>query len=307
MGRLIVTGATGFIGRPAVQRAVEQGFSVHAISRRMPDTAHPGVAYHVADLVGQRERAHALIREIGASHLLHLAWFAEPGSFWTSRENFRWVAATLDLAAAFADAGGRRFVGAGSCAEYDWQQGVCREDVTPLEPSTPYGVAKDAVRRLLGSWSLAAGVDVAWGRVFFVYGPGEHPDRLVASVARALLRGARAPCTEGSQRRDFLHVRDVAEAFIALVASPYAGALNIASGQPTEVRALVQRVAAEIGRPDLPDFGALPAPNAPPLIVGDTSRLNEALHWVPRFDLDAGLRDAIAWHRARTGSPGAPQ
>jgi nucleoside-diphosphate-sugar epimerase len=273
----------------------------------MPDTAHPGVAYHVADLVGQRERAHALIREIGASHLLHLAWFAEPGSFWTSRENFRWVAATLDLAAAFADAGGRRFVGAGSCAEYDWQQGVCREDVTPLEPSTPYGVAKDAVRRLLGSWSLAAGVDVAWGRVFFVYGPGEHPDRLVASVARALLRGARAPCTEGSQRRDFLHVRDVAEAFIALVASPYAGALNIASGQPTEVRALVQRVAAEIGRPDLPDFGALPAPNAPPLIVGDTSRLNEALHWVPRFDLDAGLRDAIAWHRARTGSPGAPQ
>lgn len=307
MARLIITGATGFIGRPAVQRAVEQGFTVHAISRRLPDSPHPGVAYHVADLLGQRERAHALVREIGASHLIHLAWFAEPGLFWTSRENFRWVASTLDLAEAFADAGGHRLVGAGSCAEYDWGQGLCTEGATPLEPSTPYGVAKDAVRRLLGSWSRAAGVSVAWGRVFFVYGPGEHPDRLVASVARALLRGARAPCTEGSQSRDFLHVRDVADAFVALAESQYEGALNIASGQPTEVRALVQRVAVEIGRPDLLDLGALPASNAPPLIVGDTGRLGEALHWVPHFDLDAGLRDAIAWHRAQAGSPGAPE
>jgi nucleoside-diphosphate-sugar epimerase len=298
MARLIVTGATGFIGRPAVRRAVERGFAVEALCTRLPDDPYPGVRYHAVNLLEDRDRARAVVRDIGASHCLHLAWYAEPRRFWTSRENFQWVGATLDLAEAFAAGGGLRFVGAGTCAEYDWNHGVCREYSTPLEPATPYGIAKDAVRRLLVSWSREAGISAAWGRIFFVYGPGEHRDRLVASVVRALLRGARAPCTEGSQRRDFLHVRDVADAFVTLVGSPYEGAVNIASGEPVEVRALVQRIAAEIGRPDLLDLGALPSPDAPPLVAGDTRLLRETLRCSPHFDLVSGLRDAIRWHRA---------
>jgi nucleoside-diphosphate-sugar epimerase len=301
---LIITGATGFIGRHAVQSAVQHGFEVHGLGTRLPDDPHPGVTYHVVDLLDDRARARDIVREIGASHCLHLAWYAAPAVFWASRENFRWAAATLDLAEAFADAGGRRLVGTGSCAEYDWSQGFCSEGVTPLEPATPYGVAKDAVRRLLRSWSREAGVSFAWGRIFFVYGPGEHPDRLVAYVVRALLRGERARCTDGSQSRDFLHVRDVADAFVRLAASGHEGALNIGSGQAVPVRSLVQRIASEIGRPDLVDFGARPSPEGPALLFGDTRRLREALQWAPHFDLESGLRDVIAWHRAQPDAHG---
>jgi nucleoside-diphosphate-sugar epimerase len=294
---LIITGATGFIGRVAVAKAAASGFAVHALCRRVPDDAHTGVTYHAVDLIDDRHRARGLIRGLGASHWLHLAWYVEPGRFWTSRENFRWVAATLDLAESFADGGGRRLVAAGTCAEYDWAEGYCREGTTPLEPATPYGVAKDALRRLLAAWSEQARVSFAWGRVFFNYGPGERPERLVSSVIRSLLRGKRARCTDGSQRRDFLHVSDVADAFVRLTASEYEGAVNIASGQPVEVRSVVQHIAAAIGRPDLLDLGALSRGEEPPLLVGDTRRLRGALQWAPRFDLESGLEDTIAWHR----------
>ena len=262
------------------------------------------MTYHEIDLLEDRQRARALVRDIGASHCLHLAWYTAPRLFWTSRENYRWTAATLDLAEAFAEGGGHRMVGAGTCAEYGWHHGFCSEAVTPLEPATPYGIAKNAVRGLLESWSREAGVSVAWGRIFFVYGPGEHADRLVASVVRSLLRGEPARCSDGSQVRDFLHVHDVADAFVTLVAGQYAGAVNIASGNPVQVRAVAQRIAEEIGRPDLLDFGTLPSRQAPPLLFADTRRLRDTLQWSPHFDLDSGLRDAVAWHRG-SPSPGA--
>jgi nucleoside-diphosphate-sugar epimerase len=302
MARLMISGATGFIGRVAVDRAVASGFAVDALCRRVPDASRPGVTYHAVDLLDDRDRACGLIRGLGASHWLHLAWYVEPRRFWTSRENYRWVAATLDLAEAFAEGSGRRLIAAGTCAEYDWRQGLCSEDTTPLEPATPYGVAKDGLRRLLSSWSAQAGVSFAWGRVFFNYGPGERPERLVSSVIRSLLRGERARCTDGTQRRDFLHVRDIADAFVTLAASEYEGAVNIASGEPLEVRTLVQRIGAVIGRPELLDIGALPSPDEPPLVVGDVRRLREGLRWSPQFDLDAGLEDTIAWHRGKPSS-----
>jgi nucleoside-diphosphate-sugar epimerase len=301
VARLIVTGATGFIGRPAVQIAVERGFTVDALCTRRPGDPHPGVTYHEIDLLEERQRARGLVREIGASHCLHLAWYTAPRLFWTSRENYRWTAATLDLAEAFAQGGGQRLVGAGTCAEYGWHHGFCSEAVTPLEPATPYGIAKNAVRDLLESWSREAGVSLAWGRIFFVYGPGEHRDRLVASVVRALLRGERARCSDGLQVGDFLHVRDVADAFVTLVAGQFAGALNIASGNPVQVRAVAQQIADQIGRPDLLDFGSLPSPQGSRLLFADTRRLRQALKWSPQFDLDVGLRDAIAWHRRHGG------
>lgn len=301
MARLIVTGGSGFIGRAAVTRARAAGFDVVAIGRHPPERAGSGVTHYAVDLIAERERACSLFREIGASHWLHLAWYVEHGRFWHARENFAWVAATIDLAEAFARGGGRRLVAAGSCAEYEWGHGLCREDSTPMEPATPYGVAKDALRRLLQSWSGEAGVSVAWGRVFFVYGPGERRERLVPSVTWSLLAGGVARCTHGTQRRDLLHVSDVADVFVRLLTSDYEGPLNIGSGEAVELQTVVRRIADIIGRPDLLELGAAVAPNEPLLLAADTTRLAEVLQWSPAFDLDSGLCDTIAWHRRDIG------
>jgi nucleoside-diphosphate-sugar epimerase len=188
---------------------------------------------------------------------------------------------------------------AGSCAEYDWTgDGVCVEGQTPLRPATLYGTCKDAARRVCEALAEQLGVGVAWGRVFFLYGPGEDERRLVAAVAKALTAGERAATSEGTQVRDFLHVDDVAGAFAALVDAEATGAVNIGAGEGVAIREVVEEIARAAGRPDLLDVGALPArPGDPPLLVPRVERLRSEVGYEPSTPLDAGLDDTVQWWR----------
>ena len=297
MRRVLVTGASGFVGRPALGALAARGFDVHAVARGAPDDATPGITWHAADLLDAARRR-SVVDAVGASHLLHLAWYAEPGAFWSARENAAWVAATVALVDEFALAGGRRATLAGTCAEYDWTApGPLAEDA-PLAPATYYGTCKDATRRVVEGLAAAAGLSLAWGRIFFVFGPGEDARRLVAGVARALVAGERAATSAGAQRRDFLHVDDVAGAFAALLDSPVEGAVNIASGEAASVRAVAEALAQAAGRPDLLDVGAVPRrAGEPEEIVADVSRLRDEVGFRPRRSLSDGLADTVRWWR----------
>ncbi len=284
-GRVLVTGGGGFIGRHAVPLLRARGFEVLAPSHAEADLLAPGVAA-------------ALVARLRPTHLLHLAWNATPGRFWTAPDNLDWVAASLALHRAFAAAGGRRAVCAGTCAEYDWSHAELDEATTPCTPATLYGTAKDALRRLL--MASPEGVSLAWGRVFFLYGPGEAPGRLVSDVVTALLAGQEARCGEGLVQRDFMHVADVAGALVALLASDVTGPVNIASGECLPLRRVIDEAARQIGRPDLLRYGARPSPPGEPTrLAAATRRLREEVGFTPRFPLDAGLADTIAWWRGR--------
>lgn len=297
-----MTGATGFIGRNSLQPLLDLGYEVHAVARRVPARSPAeGVVWHSADLLDDHA-TERLVNEVGATHLLHFAWYAEPGRFWSSPENASWVQSTLNLMLRFHAAAGERAVLAGTCAEYELDCGFCSELVTPLRPQTLYGISKNAVRAVAMSLADVVGLSVAWGRVFFVYGPAEHPARLVSSLITRLLRGEPAECTDGRLIRDFLHAGDVASAFVTLLDSDVRGAVNVASGEPVSILAVAERVADIIGRPELLRPGALPSrPGDPPLIVGDIRRL-EQLAWRPAWTLETGLAATVEWWRGRLRS-----
>lgn len=295
-GRVLITGATGFVGRHAVPALQALGFEVHGVGRRPLG----GTAMHTADLLVENERR-ALIADLRPSHLLHLAWDAEPGRYWTSASNLDWVAATLDLAKAFAAQGGRRFVGAGTCAEYAWGASRFDEATTPCQPATLYGAAKDGTRRILTAYAENHGIRLAWGRLFFLYGPGERRGRLVSDAVHALMTGTSFPTSTGHQRRDFLHVADAAAALAALVASDVTGPVNIGSGTAVPVRALLDGLAARIGNAEHLAYGArLLNPTEPAAIEAGTRILTEAVGFRPRFSLERGLDDTVAWWRAHS-------
>ena len=302
MTRVLVTGASGFIGRNAVAPLVERGFEVHGVGRRRSADLPGEVVWHEADLLTAEDRA-AVVGKVQASHLLHLAWYSEPGRFWAAPENLGWVGATVELLQAFAAAGGRRAVLAGTCAEYDWEvAGRCVENETPLRPVTLYGICKDATRRVCEGLADGPELDVAWGRIFFLYGPGEHPDRLVASVARALVRGDRAPTSEGRQIRDFMHVADVAAAFAAITASDVTGSVNVGSGTGVAVRDLARAIATAAGGEDRLDLGAMPPrPGEPAELVADVNRLRDEVGYLPAITLSAGVADTVGWWRTQEG------
>jgi nucleoside-diphosphate-sugar epimerase len=231
---------------------------------------------------------------------LHLAWVTAPGAYWTSLENINWVQASLALMQMFKEQGGERLVVAGTCAEYNWSYGFCSEQITPLAPNTLYGVCKNSLGQMLAAFAEQTGLSAAWGRIFFLYGPHEYPQRLVPYVINALLRGQPALCTHGDQIRGFLYVEDLGEALVRLLESNVSGPVNIDSGHPVALKEVILKIAGKLKRPNLIHLGARPTPaNEPLLLVGDTRRLTEEVKWQPRFDLDEGLEKTIAWWKAQ--------
>ncbi|MBV9773458.1 MAG: NAD(P)-dependent oxidoreductase [Gemmatimonadetes bacterium] len=299
MKRVLLTGATGFIGRHAVETLLARGYEVHAVASPTGATPSAGVTWHRGDLLDPGT-AGRLAAEVRPSHLLHFAWYVEPGAFWTSPENLRWVGATLELLRAFRESGGARAVLAGTCAEYEWGHDVCTEGATPLAPATLYGACKHAVREAGSAYARQSGLSLAWGRIFLLYGPHEPPGRLVSSLATSLLKGEPAACSRGTQLRDLLHVQDVADAFVALLGSGVEGPVNVGSGTPVAVSEVAVELGRAAGRPELVRLGALPdRPGDPPRLCADVSRLRDATGWRPRYDLAAGLGHTVEWWRAR--------
>ncbi len=298
MNRVLVTGASGFIGRQCVPLLVSKGYEVHAVSRRRPsEAALPNVCWHEADLLAPGCAA-KLIGQVRPDTILHLAWYALPGKFWEARENLDWVRASLELLCAFADSRGRRIVAAGSCAEYGSTAGECLENATPLLPTTLYGASKHALERILHFSSKQTGLVSAWGRIFFLYGPHEHPSRLVAYVVRSLLQGEPALCSEGSQIVDFIHVEDAASAFVALLESEVQGPVNIGSGSPIAVRDVLQEIGRQLGRAELIRFGSRAASPETDRLWANTQRLQKEVGWLPRYSLSSGITQMIEWCRS---------
>ena len=297
MKRVLVTGASGCVGRQAVPLLIHRGWEVHAVALGEAPSDFPGPVWHVGNLLDPSD-AKRVVDEAGADALLHLAWFIAPGQWARSPENLDWVTVSLALGRAFRERGGRRMVSAGSCLEYDWDYGFCSERLTPCRPHTLYGTAKHALRLMLEGYAHESGLSLAWGRIFFLYGPWEHPDRLIASVIRSLLKGERARCSHGMQVRDYLYAGDVAGALVTLLESDLTGPVNIASGQAVTLRQLAGRAGELLGLRDRIDFGAIPsAPTDKPLVVGDVSRLATELGWRPAFTVDDGLGRTIEWWR----------
>ena len=297
MGRVLVTGAAGFIGLPLLSALRRGGAEVHALSRDPLPTRALGVHAHRVDLA-DAPALEALMRELAPERLVHLAWYTAHGSFWSAPENLAWVGRSLQLMHAFVRHGGRRVVMLGSCAEYDWRAAgePLNEARAPLAPATLYGAAKDALRRVAAVYAAQEEVEFAWGRPFFLYGPRESPARLVPSVIRALLAGEDADISGGGQIRDFMYVEDLAGALVALLASSVTGEINLASGAGIGVGDLVERIAGLIGGPGSVRRGALPdRPGDPPRLVADIARLREEVGYRPRWTLAAGLEATIAW------------
>jgi nucleoside-diphosphate-sugar epimerase len=281
--RVLLTGATGFIGSHVARELVRRGHEVHCTVRPSSDRRR------IRDI--ERDlRVHVAPMDavpVEPDVAIHLAWYAVPGKYLEAPENLECLEASRRLLSRLRC----RAVFAGTCFEFDTRLGRLSE-TSPTRPTTLYARTKDELRR-----EVERRLDSVWVRFFYQYGPWEDQRRLVPSVIRSLLRGEPARVSPGEQRRDFLHVEDVARAVADVAESRLSGPVNIGSGRAPAVREIVTTLGRLAGRPELVELGAVPYyPGEPMLIVADNAKLRST-GWVPRYGLEEGLRHTLEWWR----------
>lgn len=290
--KILITGASGFIGRPTAHHIVDHG---HEVLAPHSWESSPENGLDLLDLVA----VETYLSRHRPEGLVHLAWDTTPGAYWEKPANLAWTAASLRLLEAFARHGGRRAVVAGTSAEYSWKSSdPLDEEKTPLKPDSLYGACKDSLRRILEAWAPGAGLSLAWGRIFCPYGPHEKASRLIPQLITRLEAGELLPFDSGHLTRDFLHVDELGSAFATLFDSGFEGAVNLASGEDLTIREVLTQLGRSLGRTDQIQFDQLPNPEGqPPRVVASTERLQTAIGWKPFKSNKERLKETCLWWR----------
>jgi UDP-glucuronate decarboxylase len=304
--RVLVTGASGFIGSHVVRTLVAAGHQIAFISRTTQDRLwrlqdiSSGVVYipgNLDDLASIKPTLLAWQPEA----CVHLAWYTQPGRYLEAEDNLTSLSNAISLVQFLAQAGCRKFIGVGSCAEYDTDRRYLQES-SPTRPATLYAAAKLSFYLLGQQMTRSLDMDFVWARIFNLYGPFEDARRVVPAAIQTLWRQENFPATTGQQVRDYLHVEDIALAFCHLVEQKIDGIFNIASNKPVRVRTLLESVGQQMGTPELIRFGELGDREwEPSFICGDNRRL-VGLGWVPSYDLVTGIRQTCDWWRKQLQS-----
>lgn len=292
MKRVLLTGSTGFIGSHVTAELLRRGYEVHAAVYGPPAPEQPGLVQHELSLL-DAPAVESFLAEHGFESLIHLAWYVGPKCHVHSL-NVDWVAASLHLLQAFARHGGKSFLGAGTCSEYEYKYGYLTEDLTPTNPGTLYGNGKNAVYHLARLFCAQEGLAFKWPRIFNLYGPHEKPQRLMPAVICSCLRGEDVRVSDCLKFQDYLHVEDTARGIVDVFESDLQGAVNISSGMPVQLREIVCKIAELTGFKGNILWGAIPAAFGDDLVVGNNERL-KSIGWAPQYTLEEGLTQTINW------------
>lgn len=298
MPRLLITGASGFIGRALVDALVARsGYELHAVTWGTPKVPlSEQVAWHECSLL-EHKSVDALFAKIKPDSLIQLAWCADHATYWKDPANFDWLCANLNIARVFMRQGGRRAVFAGTSAEYDWSaQSPLNEIETPLKPQMLYGSCKLAAYWAIQSFFEQEGVSWAWARFFNPFGSYEDRRRLIPKVCLKLLAGEKLEFDAALSQRDFLHVDDVGSALAALALSEVQGPVNVGSGAPTSVRHVVTALARLMQKDDSVSFSG--TDGVADAVVADVTRLRDEVGWSPSRTLEERLQETCDWWRS---------
>jgi nucleoside-diphosphate-sugar epimerase len=261
MSVVLVTGASGFVGRHVLACLRTGGVPLRLIARpqraNLLAAACPEAQLLLSPDLFLEDSRWWTTACAGVDTVLHLAWHTEPKSYLTSPLNLTCLKGSLDLAQGALAAGVRRFIGIGTCAEYDLTDGSVYPD-SPLRPTNLYAAAKAGLFQTLSQFLPQQGVSFLWARLFYLYGEGEHPDRLVPYLRRELAAGRSVQLSSGRQIRDYLAIEEAASQICELALGEAQGAMNVCSSIATTVREMAERIADEFGRRDLLQYGARP-------------------------------------------------
>ena len=285
MKRVLLTGATGLIGKYALQPLIDEGFEVFAVSSKeqMPQI---GIRWIEADLLNFSSIGE-IFETIKPQYLLHFAWDTTPGSYLESNLNFEWVVASLEMLKQFNLHGGKRAVFAGTCFEYEFKEEPLRED-GKLNPTSTYAKCKHYLNQVATLYAETNNISFGWGRIFYVYGQGEQEKRLFPYIINSLKNDEEITISSGELIKDYIFAKDIAASFVNFLDTNVCGCVNICTGKPIKIKEIAASIAKKLKKEHLIKF-EVTCSNQPPMIVGDNSRLTDEVGYKNFYSLNSAL------------------
>jgi nucleoside-diphosphate-sugar epimerase len=300
--KILVTGATGFIGSAFAKLAISRG---HQIGGLILPTEQVPLSLSAQTGEGTLTWIRGALAELPWREIetfrpdacVHFAWIATPGVYLESPENERHLEWSLNLARRLKQLGLGYFLGVGTCIEYQITAAPLHEDGTPVDPTTRYSRCKNALRETLAAEARQDGSRFGWGRVFYPYGVGEHPARLCSSVLQKLRAGESITLKTPHSRKDYIYIDDLAAAILLTLERQFAGIINWGTGTGISVREIADTAARLLGRPELVTNAPQLAPDPFDYVVADNQKLRQ-LGWQPAHSIEVGLKRMLAANQA---------
>jgi nucleoside-diphosphate-sugar epimerase len=257
--KVLITGATGLIGKEAIEPLEALGFEVYSKRFDLFDKT-------AIEEVFKNERP---------NYLLHFAWDTQPG-YLESDLNYKFLDASLNMLEIFARFGGKRAIFAGTCFE--------------LTPETVYAKCKNELNERAQAYAAQNNISFGWGRIFYCMGHNENPNRLLPSVVNSLKSGQKIIIKSGPLIKDYMYTKDIAAAFANFLDTNVEGCVNICTGEGVSIKDFVLKLAA--GKEDLIEFQD-DCDGQPPIIIGDNTRLLNEVGYEIQYTPDKALKEIL--------------
>jgi dTDP-6-deoxy-L-talose 4-dehydrogenase (NAD+) len=282
MQKILVTGATGFVGGYVIRELLTRGLSVVASSSgRSKAEVKPwfsNVDYRVFDFQSFDDTVNYFEYFGRPDRMIHLAWEGLP-DYKSEKHLAEYFPRHLAFLENMARHGLKNLTVTGTCLEYGMNEGCLKEDMV-CDPHLPYPAAKHLLRLGLEKLSRPDGISLKWIRLFYMYGKGQHPKSLFSQLEQAI--HDQVPVfnmSPGEQERDFLPVEKVAEYIVTIALQDMvSGVINCCSGKPVRVREWVANfIRAKQSSMQL-NTGFYPYPDYEPMSFwGDTNKLKSII------------------------------
>jgi nucleoside-diphosphate-sugar epimerase len=289
--RILITGCTGTLGKALVDNYSKSERTTFGIRNKSKCDLQSD--YH--DCISVDLMNYSEVHELDLSlfdTLIHTSWLTTPDIFWNSDVNIDWRNASISLFERFVEFGGKRIVGIGSCAEYDWSIGLPLAEDSPVNDTSMYAKSKLEVL----AWLRQQKVEYLWLRIFFMFGGSEPYGRLIPSTIDSLLAGDNFEVQNSKTVRDFVSVADVARVIHELNDIPAVGVINVGQGVGTDISKVVSIIEQILNKSGFVTFST--SERGGNEVISDSKKLNALLPSFRWSELDEAIRENVMLRRS---------